>query len=156
MTRVERLLCWLFPRKDIYNPSGQLFLRRWFVFPRRPQGWSEARRPFLCLHKFYLSDADRDPHTHPSWFVTACGKGGYINESYERRGQGRAGPFLSRMWPGRIAFRNANHTHRAILKPGRTSWTLVLMGPARATWGFLLSGGAWVPEAEYRASRRKP
>ena len=45
-----------------------------------------------------------------------------------------------------LASRDALHCHRVVACRAGWTWTLVLTGPWRRSWGFQTRAGGWVPE----------
>src|SRR5271170_2923953 len=76
---IEALLNLLFNKTDIINyrvnDEGELYLRRWFIYPRKPKDL--AMVPRLYLHKFYTGDNDRHLHDHPWSFTSLLLWNGY-------------------------------------------------------------------------------
>lgn len=81
---IEALLNLLFNKIDIINyrnnDEGELYLRRWFIWPHKPKDL--AMVPRLYLHKFYTGDSDRHLHDHPWPFRSLILWGGYTEFSY--------------------------------------------------------------------------
>lgn len=152
---IEKLLCKIFPHRDILSPDGsKLYMRRWFLSGPEKM-WSRSKIPLLCLHKICISDGDRDPHTHPSWFCTLVVWGNYLNEAWgieksvTHRSVRRIGPFYQNMHLGKFALRTTNHIHRVILKDNKPVWTVVLLGRSYGSWGFIKEDGRLVPWKTY-------
>lgn len=127
-----------------------------------PKAWFKIR-----LHHFYRSDED-DLHDHPWWFLTLVLKGYYEDWVdcptckgvgalvYERSKSptiaircpncgGRRQVCGTKMRPGTVRFRPANHRHRVVTDG---VWTLVLSGPAVRDWGFWING-KWMRQRAY-------
>lgn len=139
---IWRWLNRLFGRSDIYIDPSSPYMRRWRIGPKR---WSGLR-----LHHILRSDADRELHDHPFWFVSLILRGGY----YEHRPDG------SQTWygPGRIVFRRAEDLHRLELGRDRwgvevPAWTFVIRGPYAREWGFVTDDG-WMPWWRFAELRR--
>lgn len=148
---IEWLLTLLFPLRVIPAPDGSDYIRRWFVWPIRRQGWVRADRPMWVIHKICRSDTDRDPHTHPGRFHTLILRGGYtefvywIHEHYGRLlSQKRA------VTPGMCLENPHDHIHRVELLRGEPCWTLVKMFPSRGQWGFVRPSGQVIDVDTYR------
>jgi hypothetical protein len=81
---IEALLNVLFNKVDIINnrntDEGELYLRRWFIWPHKPADLKMV--PRLYLHKFYTGDSDRHLHDHPWPFHSLILKGGYNEISF--------------------------------------------------------------------------
>lgn len=107
----------------------------------------------LYLHKIIRSDSTRDYHDHPWPFAHIILEGGYWEET----------PIRTRLkFPGAIAFRRANYSHRLELLTDikhhnltgqikeLETWTLVLIGPKQREWGFIgRMTGCWVKWDNY-------
>jgi hypothetical protein len=108
------------------------YLSRWTLLDAGKYRWR------LCLHHFHRSDEDRELHTHPwSWAVALQLAGGYREERRERcpiwgdvvRSRVRR--------PGHLVFLRADTAHRVdVLDEVGGSWSLILIGPVTASWGF--------------------
>lgn len=112
------------------------------------------RRGFrnVYLHHILRSDRDREFHDHPWFFKSLILWGGY----WEWRPECTVsrefyGPGPQKYWfgPFSSAIHRAEDMHRVELKPGRTAWTLVFVGPAVRNWGFLLRDGTWLAQEEF-------
>lgn len=163
MKIIERILCKLIPYLDIGDDAtGEVYLRRWFIYPRHPKNDKGSHR--LYLHKFYRGDQDIDLHDHPWKFTSLILKGGYWEHrvaprfaasvaqfGYEAAAQTHADQTI-RTWYGPFSYlkRGARWTHRVELPAGKTAWTLVLTGIKERSWGFHTKGG-WCPWRNYKA-----
>lgn len=145
--RRRRLFRWLLETFWVTEVIGQEecpLMRRWTLV-KTPLGK-------LMVHNFPPHVTDRDPHDHPSPFISLILKGGYFNTEWVKvdlPGQ----EFMSEVeWltRGRIVFRRAKHMHITETSD-KGAWTLVLMGPkTRSHWGFLrLADGNWWEWTEY-------
>jgi hypothetical protein len=119
---------------------GPRYLLRWYVIPRNP--WLN-----VYLHQFLHDDEDRALHDHPWWFISIMLRGKY-REMVDNE------CFVERSSPS-IAFRNATHAHRVILKRNyrdepQPCWTLVITGRVTRDWGFLCPQG-WRHWKEFTA-----
>lgn len=117
--------------------SGDLYLARFFVFPRKPHGGEDVgdSGPFgIYLHHFARSDADHELHNHPwEWGLSFVLTGGYQEE---RRGTDDAIAHKL-VKPFRFNFLRANTYHRVDLSdPANGAWTLFFRGPRTQGWGF--------------------
>ncbi len=132
-------------RSDIYF-GGSRYMRRWLIGSTKTWG--------LRVHCIERSDADRELHDHPFWFVSFILSGGY----YEHTLDGR------KTWygPGSLVFRSADTLHRIELgnrdcsvakHPEVPAWTFVLRGRYARRWGFL-AGGAWTTWQKFVGERR--
>lgn len=150
MTWIERLLSKFFPHIDICGADGSVYLRRWFLCPRRPQ--DNKFTPQLYLHKFIRGDQDRHLHDHPWPFRSLILKGGYFEHSFnphwqqwrnaKRRSAQMPEPLLRKWYgPGSFIRRGAKWAHKIELKNGQPCWTLFLTGPKERNWGFHTEAG---------------
>ena len=103
------------------------YMNRWWLIPYNRFGIA------VRIHEILRSDADRDLHDHPWWYVTIILRGGYW-ERTEDYG-----------WP--------------IERDLRHCWTLFITGPKRkdhvpehSCWGFLVEGEK-VPADVYLGDR---
>lgn len=145
----------LWPHLDIYTPQGELYLRRWFFWPKLKYG----PRPRF-LHWIRLSDLGRDPHDHPGEFTTTILWNGYDEEIYfpavpEYEGRfGRPGsPWVrnARAWETYV--NPMGHTHAVKLIGETLTW--VVGWKKGKPWGFWVlhpkdaSFDRWVESEEY-------
>ncbi len=135
---INWFLCLIFSSRTVYKADGRLYLRRWFITPRRWLGpgnwpkllsWVPPHRRKLFLHMIRLSDA-RTMHDHPWPFTSLILAGKYIEYTLI---QGRG--ITKKDAPAGTVLRNrAEHTHRLeIVKP---VWSLVFAGETYREWGF--------------------
>ncbi len=103
----------------------------------------------LYLHRFLRGDEDKDPHDHPWPFKTFVLWGGYDDEVWDVEGKTRRVLMWEHCRPGRLYSRPASHTHRVVIAPGRTAWTLVFIGRKEKEWGFYTPQG-FVHHIEYQ------
>lgn len=114
--------------------------------------WTVVKFPFglgkLLVHHFPPNVTDRDPHDHPSPFITLIVKGGYFNTEWEKYGE-KTVPTVEWLGRGALRYRPAAHMHITTTDQ-RGSWSVVLMGPKTRAWGFLRNGVwmAWKPYVE--------
>ena len=92
------------------------------------------------IHRWFRSDDKRNPHDHPSDFITLVLKGAYTDRcTIPLEDATEPAPvFLERMTPGTIRRRKAEHRHVVDVDSGGC-WTLLYFWPKRRDWGF------WVP-----------
>lgn len=112
----------LLPHEDIgWKSIGETFIR--YTLLKTP--WFR-----VYLHYLVAETAHPECHNHPWWFRTWLLRGGYFEKS-EATG-------TSWYWrpPGTVLRRPASWAHNVITQPGIPSWSLVLTGPKRHTWGF--------------------
>lgn len=151
MHLIEKILCKVLPYVDITDhDTGEVYLRRWFIYPRRPENNKNIGR--LYLHKFYNGDNSRDPHDHPWPFRSLILKGGY----YEHRLNPRYRPDgyyskTTRKWygPWSVLKRGARWVHAVEIIPGQPAWTLFHTGPKERHWGFHTKDG-WCWHRNYK------
>ena len=126
-------LRWGFYRSDIRDVAGDLYMQRWIL--ATPWG-------MLRLHHILQADGGRNTHDHPFDFVTMILRGGYTEEIVD----GNRTAWVTRTAGSRV-HHVAEAPHRICMLHGDT-WTLVLAGAIRRTWGFHTPRG-WVPFTEY-------
>lgn len=158
------------PYREVIGPPNCPIMVRWTLFAHGD------RWPKLLVHHFLPNADDRAVHDHPRGFVTVVLKGRYddMKPCPRCEGAGRylgvdqdaevgpwdAPPHVSvrcdctggvvlneRMHARVVRYRPAEHQHRTKVGP-RGCWTLVVMGPLRRSWGFIV-GGAWMRWAEF-------
>lgn len=140
---MEKVLSRIFVREDIPTRTDNqvLYLRRFHLvsekaFPRLAKLFKWGR---LYLHCFYRSDEDPDPHDHPWDFHSLVLKGGYTDETWGYVGDAKVPQIIATpvRTAGCIAFRKAEHLHRArLLDESKRTWTLVFSGKRRRDWFF--------------------
>lgn len=89
------------------------------------------------VHHILRSDDDRHFHDHPWNYTTIILRGGYFEVTPRVINGEIVGEDRKWYGPGSILRRKATHWHRLELPPGRTAWTLFIMGKKRNSWGFL-------------------
>lgn len=135
MGLVERILDKLFDFQLITDgcegllENVSIYMKRWFLMNDN-QG--PVKKRHLYLHNMRRSDADRELHDHPWWFLSFIIWGGYTEETESGK---------ERIRPGRIIFRPASWRHRVHLDEGKQSWSLVLTGVKERSWGFWTETG---------------
>lgn len=118
--------------------DGSPYLTRWWLSPSDEQRYhSRKHRPALLLHRIHREDADRDPHSHPWWFVSLVIKGSYVESIYDERGD-YSSTVIRKRWS--LAHRNTKIFHQ-IIDVSDDLWTLVLVGPKKKSWGFMTEKG---------------
>lgn len=102
----------------------------------------------VTFHHFLPNTDDKDPHDHPSPFVTLVLKGGYWNTEFWQDSDEQW--LMRRDWVGfGFHYRKAEHMHITVTDE-RGAWTFVVMGPKERGWGFLrLMDQTWWPYREY-------
>ena len=122
-----RVLDRLFETECIKH-DGTPVLYRWIIMRLGSRGR-------VYIHHFVMSDG-REMHDHPKPFTTIGLKGGYREASAEPGHLDRIhhteyrAPWLRRFPP--------HHIHRVILEPGKTCWTLAIVGGKSRPWGFFV------------------
>lgn len=154
MSLFERLLCKVFPYTDIKRAdTGDLYLRRWFLYPRDKDFGKNVGKGRLYLHKFYRGDEDPYLHDHPWPFTSLILTRGYWEETefnpmdswYGQLwlpasgpdGESRIRKFYKRF---SVLKRPATWKHRVILKDETPVWTIVKTGVKERSWGFWILG----------------
>lgn len=161
-------------RTPYFHLAG--YMNRWWLVPytsagsaSKPgdgTGWVSWRRPIARLmqhlgiavrvHEILRSDTGRDPHDHPWPYVTVVLRGGYIEHTYDERGE-----WIDEKWhgPGSILFRRAKSLHMLeLLKHDfdgtieEPATTLFITGRYAQGWGFMTKAGK-VPHKEYLRSK---
>jgi hypothetical protein len=141
----EKLLCRVFRYNDILRQdTGELYLRRWFIYPRYKE--FKKAEPRLYLHKFYRGDEDPYLHDHPWSFTSLILTGGYWEEipwdyidavgsipTFGPDNDWRNLKFYPRF---SILKRPATWKHRVLLKDKNPVWTIVKTGVKERSWGF--------------------
>jgi hypothetical protein len=146
---IERLLCKLFPYTDILrDDSPDIYLRRFFLYPRDKDFGKNKGKGRLYLHKFYRGDEDPHLHDHPWSFTSLILTRGYWEETPL---QGSIVPlgytFLTspdgtehrkmKFYPRFSLLRRPDEwKHRVILKDNTPVWTIVKTAPKSRSWGF--------------------
>lgn len=80
---LQTVLNKLFRKVDILTngtPGAPIYLRRWFIWPRRPENNKLVPRRYL--HRFFTGDNVRDLHDHPWPFSSIILWGGYWEHSF--------------------------------------------------------------------------
>jgi len=133
---VEKALNKILPHRNI-TKNGELYLRRYYLTPK----WFPVR---LYIHFIRMPDVDRAEHDHPWWFITTILKGGYTeNVLSADKLDKKLVPHIA----GEVLYRPASYTHKiTYVMPG--TWTFVIAGPYRKTWGFW-EGKKFTPFREY-------
>ena len=131
MSRADRwvtlVLDRLFERECIQH-DGIPVMYRWILVRLRHGAG-------IYVHHFVMSDG-RETHDHPKPFTTIGLKGGYREASAEPGDLKRIhhteyrAPWLRRFPP--------HYIHRVILEPGKTCWTLAIVGAKSRPWGFFV------------------
>lgn len=109
----------------------------------------------VMVHHILRPDAARDRHDHPWSFVSAMLRGGYWEELPPAPDYPGLPPS---QWPtrklvrrprGSVRYRRAEALHRIDQLLGDT-WTLVLTGRRRRTWGFSVTDGLGTHWVDWR------
>lgn len=111
---------------DLVRRADQtVYLRRWWI----------AKTPWfgIALHRMDAEDARPELHDHPFGFLSIVLRGGYIERRLDPRtmivDETHRVRRLNRVRP-----HDAHSIRRLLRVP---TWTLLLVGPYRRTWGFL-------------------
>lgn len=102
--------------------------------------------PSWRLHHICTPDLDREFHNHPWSFVSIVLRGGYVerrphyDEPRWQLGANEEQSYTVTRLAGDVAFRSYRDRHR-IVHVLPDTWTLVIMGPKRQTWGFFTQSG---------------
>lgn len=128
---MKRFEAWGLYRSDIAG-----YMHRWIL--RTP--WFTVR-----IHHILSSDHDRDFHDHPFSFMSLILRGGY--------GEHRPTGAFQIYKAGSVVYRRAEDFHRLTLIDD-SAWTLVVTGPYRRPWGFLVDT-TWIGERDYFRLRRR-
>jgi hypothetical protein len=121
-----------FLRHDLLGLPECPYVDRWTL--SLPRGYS------LRLHRWLGDDDLRHPHDHPSWFVTAVLRGGYLDVGeLAADGSGILSVPLDHLSVGSVRFRSALHRHSVKVDPGGAT-TLCLFSPETRQWGFWVDG----------------
>jgi hypothetical protein len=124
------------------------YMQRWFLLGSD----ADQTRIRIRIHRIMRSDAGRDLHDHPWWYLTIILRGGYwehthITDAEYCRATARGtlvvtgvtdDGFNIKKWYGRgsILFRRATARHRIEIPEGGEAWTLFTTGPKQREWGF--------------------
>jgi hypothetical protein len=127
--------------------GGGLLLTRYHIFDNRWFG--------VYLHRLNQSDEERAPHDHPWSFISVLLTGGYTEVTPVFCSvNGGCTPAEDKRWYHQLSvlFRPAEYIHR--LELTKPTWTLVLRGPERRTWGFWVVNPTnmtreWMDHREY-------
>lgn len=147
---IERILCKLFPYTNIYRDgTTDLYLRRFFIYPRNKDFGKNKMKRRIYLHKFYRGDEDPHLHDHPWRFTSFILTRGYFEETphfyYDLLPNDhvpvvfvRGEDYFKRKFYPRFSLlrRPATWKHRVILKDEKPVWTLVRTGKKERSWGF--------------------
>ena len=109
----------------------------------------------VYLQRFLASDWSRDPHDHPRPFVSIGLWGRYTEHIYHRPPTWV--PDEERPWiVQEVEYRapwvrwiRPTHTHRVVLEPGETCWTLLIGLRKCRAWGFWASPDRWLSFDDY-------
>jgi hypothetical protein len=162
MNWFEKLMTKLFPYVDIYRDgTTDIYLRRFFIYPRNKEFQPNEFKPRIYLHKFYRGDEDPHLHDHPWPYTSLILTRGYfeetpINEVMDFKEfisdeeylsseivDGNGDQAFPSNWRRRILYkpwtllrRPAVWKHRVILRDGKPAWTLIKTGKKERSWGF--------------------
>lgn len=131
---------WAFMRRfDIRDEAtGELYLRRWYLLSTPWFG--------IYLHKILTPDKDRDLHDHPWAFLSMVLWGGYdealgVNAMDSVMQGYRPFSVIRRRTVFSIAHRHAHDAHRITRLHRSPTWTFLVVGKRRRSWGFYTANG---------------
>lgn len=128
------------PDEEI-GPPGDVYLRRWTLFPRH--SWID-RWFNVYLHCMLRDDDDHGLHDHPYDNISIILRGGYMEWSFlapPREGHEMPQVIGHMCRPGTVIHRRAETAHRLVLPPSRVRcWSLFVHGHRRREWGFWVQG----------------
>lgn len=155
--REKRIDRW-FRKWELWEDDKK-YLTRYHIWPFKPneevpEEGSESgvedhsgSRFKIFVHRMDGPDLDRWPHDHPWWFRSIIFRGGYTDE--QTTGDYQCGNHVYA--PGHLIrhkwFQKMPATglyHRILTIHRQPTWTLVLTGQKKRTWGYLTDQG-WVP-----------
>lgn len=116
---------------DLDDPTSN-YLTRWRIIQTPWFG--------IYVHRFGGPDSRPTLHDHPWPFVSLVLRGGYI----ERRAYGQPGVTVRH-----INVKRATDVHWIDQLLRTPTWTLMLVGRRRRTWGYVDPGGEWTPFDEH-------
>lgn len=106
----------------------------------------------IYLHHIHRADREPDPHDHPWWFASIVLTGGYQEKVWpDKRDPSVSVWRIRKRWTLGSIGRNGAHIIKTTSR--RPLWTLALVGPKRAGWGFWRDG-QFVPWREYDYPRK--
>lgn len=159
LTRKFVWTCGPFYKDQVEGFDGEPYMVRWAC--KLPGGRA------LRLHKILRPDPDRHPHDHPFDMHVWVLWGGYVERLYVRdvlvfgptpvapSGQGIEPDFSDSLtiqaarWPSLLPrFVKATDVHQIVKLYRGVSWSVVLAGPRKRTWGFWTKAG-FIPYNEY-------
>jgi hypothetical protein len=130
-------------RRVICREDGEPYLTRFIVWGWKPSD-GDRKYPFsIYLHLFHTPDYDPAPHSHPwDWAVSLILSGGYIEERLEEDGGAFLGVYKA---PALNVIKSDTFHVITELSPKAPTWTLFIVGPKNATWGFMVPKRGYVP-----------
>lgn len=132
-------------RLRLRRADGQVYLDRWGVEHDRIGG--------IFLHKMSAPDPGEHLHDHPWWFVSWILIGCYREHRADARVAGDITAWRSEFrcrWSLRVLRLDEAHSIKQVAIP---TWTLVVHGPRRRSWGFFLPR-QWMHYVEYDETYR--
>lgn len=93
-----------------------------------------------ALHRFKRPEPYAHPHDHPWSFETTILSGGYVEEVFVFRSDGRWTSELVERQPGSRHWIEASHIHRIVELPLGNCWTIIRAGPHERKTLFWLFG----------------
>lgn len=133
----------LYRRLTLRRSDGLVYLHRW--------GLSHDRIGGVLLHRMDAPDPGIDLHDHPWWFVSIIIKGGYVEARASNRQPNEQAWITRKPWSVKTMRLDECHTITSLLT--KHSWSLVLKGPRRRSWGFYVNE-EWMPESVYDGTVR--
>lgn len=128
---LTRLLCWLFPYKEIGWKNIQETFYRWTILSTP---WFR-----VYLHKLDAPIWHKECHDHPWNFLAIILAGGYweqIEGRNKNHGQYCGGNVYWRP-RGSILYRSGDFAHNVATQWGIPNWSLVIIGQRYRQWKFL-------------------
>lgn len=126
--------------------NGREFLKRWRLL--------QTPLFSVFLHRMQVPDPGTDLHDHPWGFLSIVLCGGYHERTADARRPWHERHRHRRRWS--IAGVRLDEVHSIDTLDRSPTWTLVVTGPTRRRWGFMV-GSTWQDwEREYDYARRYP
>jgi hypothetical protein len=91
----------------------------------------------IFFHRFNGPDWTRDPHNHPTDFISIGLKGWYAETVYNADGQALYRRIWRAPWLRRFP---ARHIHRMCEVGPKGAYTMCLVSPVKQNWGFFVDG----------------
>lgn len=133
----------VYRRLTLRDGDDQVFLDRW--------GFGVRRLGTIYLHRMEAPDPGVDLHDHPWSFVTIVLKGGYVEQRESIRDDDTPKIKFEHRRPLRPRLMRLDECHTIARLLGKVSWSLVITGPVRRSWGFYTPDG-WMHHNAYEDS----